>query len=91
MIKGAAQNRDKTSVADANLFPKDLHLVMGKGATLSGLGDLAGKRDGIAQAGSGTQVAVLKMLEQWGVNRDNMNEAELNNSQSAERLLAAIL
>jgi uncharacterized protein len=70
----------------ANLFPEDLHLVMAKGATLNGLGDLAGKRVGIAQAGSGTQVAVLKMLEQWGVNRDNMEEAELNNSQSAERL-----
>ena len=70
----------------ANLFPEDLHLVMAKGATLNGLGDLAGKRVGIAQAGSGTQVAVLKMLEQWGVNRDNMDEAELNNSQSAERL-----
>jgi uncharacterized protein len=70
----------------ANLFPEDLHLVMAKGATLNGLGDLAGKRVGIAQAGSGTQVAVLKMLEQWSVNRDNMEEAELNNSQSAERL-----
>ncbi|WP_417728269.1 TAXI family TRAP transporter solute-binding subunit [Roseovarius sp.] len=70
----------------ANLFPEDLHLVMPKDATLNGLGDLAGKRVGIAQAGSGTQVAVLKMLEQWGVTRDNMEEAELNNSQSAERL-----
>jgi hypothetical protein len=70
----------------ASLFPEDLHLVMAKGATLNGLGDLAGKRVGIAQAGSGTQVAVLKMLEPYGVTRDNMDEAELNNSQSAERL-----
>ena len=70
----------------ANLFPEDLHLVMPKGATLSGLGDLAGKRVGIAQAGSGTQVAVLQILEAHGVTRDNMEEAELNNSQSAERL-----
>jgi len=28
----------------------------------------------------------LQMLEAWGVTRDNMDEAELNNSQSAERL-----
>lgn len=70
----------------ANLFPEDLHLVLPAGAKLDGLGDLAGKRVGIAQAGSGTQVAVLKMLEEWGVNRDNMEEAELNNAQSAERL-----
>lgn len=70
----------------ANLFPEDLHLVMPAGASINNLGDLAGKRVGIAQAGSGTQVAVLQMLDAWGVNRDNMEEAELNNSQSAERL-----
>ncbi|WP_334068078.1 TAXI family TRAP transporter solute-binding subunit [Nereida ignava] len=70
----------------ANLFPEDLHLVMPKGASINDLSDLEGKRVGIAQAGSGTQVAVLQMLEAWGVTRDNMEEAELNNSQSAERL-----
>ncbi|WP_114389066.1 TAXI family TRAP transporter solute-binding subunit [Notoacmeibacter marinus] len=70
----------------ANLFPEDLHLVLPKGETIEDLGDLEGKRVGIAQAGSGTQVAVLQMLDAWGVNRDNMDEAELNNSQSAERL-----
>ena len=70
----------------ANLFPEDLHLVLPKGASIGDLGDLTDKRVGIAQAGSGTQVAVLQMLEAWGVTRDNMDEAELNNSQSAERL-----
>ncbi|GMG83934.1 TAXI family TRAP transporter solute-binding subunit [Paralimibaculum aggregatum] len=70
----------------ANLFPEDLHLVMPKGAKIGSLADLAGKRVGIAQAGSGTQVAVLEMLEGWGITRDDIDEAELNNSQSAERL-----
>lgn len=70
----------------ANLYPEDLHLVMPKGVKIETLADLKGKRVGIAQAGSGTQVAVLEMLDQWGVNRDNIDEAELNNSQSAERL-----
>lgn len=70
----------------ANLYPEDLHLVLPKGASIDDLGSLADKRVGIAQAGSGTQVAVLQMLEAWGVTRDNMDEAELNNSQSAERL-----
>lgn len=70
----------------ADLFPEDLHLVLPKGESIDSLADLEGKRVGIAQAGSGTQVAVLQMLEEWGVTRDNMNEAELNNSQSAERL-----
>jgi len=70
----------------ANLFPEDLHLVLPPGAALDGLGGLADQRVGIAQAGSGTQVAVLQMLEAYGITRDNMEEAELNNSQSAERL-----
>ncbi|MEM9784397.1 MAG: TAXI family TRAP transporter solute-binding subunit [Pseudomonadota bacterium] len=70
----------------ANLYPEDLHLVLPRGEAIDSLSDLAGKRVGIAQAGSGTQVAVLQMLEAWGVTRDNMDEAELNNSQSAERL-----
>jgi len=70
----------------ANLYPEDLHLVLPEGESIESLADLKGKRVGIAQAGSGTQVAVLQMLEKWGVNRDNMDEAELNNSQSAERL-----
>lgn len=70
----------------ANLFPEDLHLVLPAGTKIGSLSDLEGKRVGIAQAGSGTQVAVLQMLEAWGVTRDNMEEAELNNSQSAERM-----
>ncbi|UWQ16463.1 TAXI family TRAP transporter solute-binding subunit [Jannaschia sp. M317] len=70
----------------ANLFPEDLHLVLPAGVELDTLADLEGKRVGIAQAGSGTQVAVLQMLEIWGITRDNIDEAELNQNQSAERL-----
>ena len=70
----------------ANLYPEDLHLVMPKARSLDGLGDLKGKRVGIAQAGSGTQIAVELIIADHDVNRDNMDEAELNNSQSAERL-----
>ncbi|MEO0747516.1 MAG: TAXI family TRAP transporter solute-binding subunit [Pseudomonadota bacterium] len=70
----------------ANLYPEDLHLVMPKGSSIDSLSDLEGKRVGIAQAGSGTQVAVEMMMAEWGLNRDNYDEAELNNSQSAERL-----
>ncbi|WP_339861043.1 TAXI family TRAP transporter solute-binding subunit [Thalassospira alkalitolerans] len=70
----------------ANLYPEDLHLVLPKGQKIESLADLKGERVGIAQAGSGTQVAVLTMLDGWGVNRDNIDAAELGNSQSAERL-----
>jgi TRAP transporter TAXI family solute receptor len=70
----------------ANLFPEDLHLVLPKGKKLGSLKDLEGKRVGIAQAGSGTQIAVELMLAEQGITRDNIDEAELNNSQSAERI-----
>ncbi|RMF33021.1 MAG: TAXI family TRAP transporter solute-binding subunit [Alphaproteobacteria bacterium] len=70
----------------ANLYPEDLHLVLPKGVHINSLADLKGKRVGIGQAGSGTQVAVLQMLEAWGVTRDDIDAAELNNSQSADRL-----
>lgn len=70
----------------ANLYPEDLHLVLPKGGSLKNLADLKGKRVGIAQAGSGTQIAVELIIGDHGINRDNIDEAELNNSQSAERL-----
>ena len=70
----------------ANLFPEDLHLVLPKGGKLNGLKDLKGKRVGIAQAGSGTQIAVELILADHDINRSNIDEAELNNSQSAERI-----
>ena len=70
----------------ANLYPEDLHLVIPEGSNLDSLSDLAGKRVGIGQAGSGTQVAVLTILKAYGVTRDNMDEAELNTAQSSERL-----
>jgi len=70
----------------ANLFPEDMHLVLPKGGELASLKDLKGKRVGIAQAGSGTQIAVLMILEDQGITLDDIEEAELNNSQSAERI-----
>ena len=70
----------------ANLYPEDLHLVLPKGKKLGSLKDLEGKRVGIAQAGSGTQIAVELMLAEQGITRDNIDEAELNNAQSAERI-----
>ncbi|MCP4186046.1 MAG: TAXI family TRAP transporter solute-binding subunit [Gammaproteobacteria bacterium] len=70
----------------ANLYPEDLHLVLPKGGKLKSIADLKGKRVGIAQAGSGTQIAVELILADHKINRGNIEEAELNNSQSAERI-----
>ena len=81
-----ANNPKKNLRFLANLFPEDMHLVMPQGTKLNGLADLKGKRVGIAEAGSGTQVAVELILGEYGLNRDNYDAAELNNAQSAQRI-----
>lgn len=70
----------------ANLFPEHMQLVLPEGTKLGSIADLKGKRVGIAQAGSGTQVVVLQLLGLFGITKDDIEEAELNNTQSAERL-----
>ena len=85
---GAFEERgvyDKLRVV-ANLFPEHMQLVLPEGAELASIADLAGKRVGIAQAGSGTQVVVRELLELFDIGRDDIDTAELDNSRSAERL-----
>ena len=70
----------------ANLFPEHMHLVLAKDAKLDSIKDLKGKRVGIFSAGSGTQVVVLELLKIYGITKDNIQAAELNAQQSADRL-----
>lgn len=70
----------------ANLFPEHLHLVLPKGGKLGSIKDLKGKKVGIFQAGSGTQVAVLELLRINGIAKSDIQAAELNAQQSADRL-----
>lgn len=70
----------------ANLFPEHMHLVLPKGAKLGAIKDLKGKRVGIFQAGSGTQVVVLELLKIYGITKSDIQAAELNPQQSADRL-----
>jgi hypothetical protein len=70
----------------ANLFPEHMQLVLPRGAELESIADLEGKRVGIAQAGSGTQVVVRELLELYGISRNDIEAVELDNTQSAERL-----
>ena len=80
--KFVGNKKDKIRVI-GNLYPEDMHLVLPKGVTLGSLKDLNGKEVGIAQAGSGTQVSVKMILDNYGI---KVNEAELNNTQSAQRI-----
>lgn len=74
--------KDKIRVI-GNLYPEDMHLVLPKGSTIKTLKDLNGKDVGIAQAGSGTQVSVNMILKHYDI---KVNPAELNNTQSAQRI-----
>jgi len=70
----------------ANLFPEHMHLVIPKGSKLGGIKDLKGKRVGIFTAGSGTQVVVLELLKIYGIEKKDIQAAELNPQQSADRM-----
>jgi len=83
--KFVGNKKDKIRVI-ANLYPEDMHLVLPKGGSLGSLKDLKGKRVGIAQAGSGTQVSVEMLLNDIGITRKDIDAAELNNTQSAQRI-----
>jgi hypothetical protein len=76
---------DKVRVI-ANLFPEHMHLVLPKGGKLGSIKELKGKRVGIFQAGSGTQVVVLELLKINGIAKTDIQAAELNPQQSADRL-----
>ncbi|MGH1541584.1 MAG: TAXI family TRAP transporter solute-binding subunit [Arenicella sp.] len=75
----------------ANLYPEDLHLVLPKGSKIKGLADLYGKRVGIAQAGSGTQSSVELILASYGIDRSNIEEFELNQTETAKLMAAGKL
>ncbi|MFM9938107.1 MAG: TAXI family TRAP transporter solute-binding subunit [Hyphomicrobiaceae bacterium] len=76
---------DKVRVI-ANLFPEHMHIVLPKGGKLGGIAELKGKRVGIFQAGSGTQVVVLELLKIYGIEKKDIQAAELNPQQSADRM-----
>jgi len=59
---------------------------MPQGSSLGSIVDLKGKRVGIAEAGSDGQAVLERILSDLGIDRANINAAELDQSQSAERL-----
>ena len=80
--KFKGNKKDKVRVI-ANLYPEDMHLVLKKGLKLNSLKDLAGKKVGVAAAGSGTQVSVKMILKHYNI---KANQHELNLGQSTQRL-----
>ncbi len=53
--------------AIASLYPESIHLVVRRGAGISSIGDLAGKRVSLDEEGSGTLVDARIILEAFGI------------------------
>jgi TRAP transporter TAXI family solute receptor len=57
--------------AIANLYPESIHLVARKGAGISSVEDLAGKRVSLDEPGSGTLVDARIILDAYGLSEDD--------------------
>ncbi|WP_297774851.1 TAXI family TRAP transporter solute-binding subunit [uncultured Roseovarius sp.] len=68
-----------------------LYLVLPGASPLAGLANLRGKRVGIGQDGSGTQVVAEQVLAALGITRDHYKEALLGSVQSAQRVTTGAL
>lgn len=80
--KFAGQPHSKLRVV-ASLNASFLHLVLPKNSDIRGVEQLRGKRVGIRQSGSATQLAVLQILQAWGIGRNDISSVELNIHQNA--------
>ncbi len=58
--------------AIANLYPESLHLVARKGAGITSVEDLVGKRVSLDEPGSGTLVDARIILDAYGVSEDDL-------------------
>jgi uncharacterized protein len=58
--------------AIANLYPESIHLVARKGAGISSVKDLAGKRVSLDEPGSGTLVDARIILDAYGLSEDDL-------------------
>jgi TRAP transporter TAXI family solute receptor len=58
--------------AIANLYPESIHLVARKGAGISSVNDLAGKRVSLDEPGSGTLVDARVILDAYGLSEEDV-------------------
>ncbi|MGI9451079.1 MAG: TAXI family TRAP transporter solute-binding subunit, partial [Geminicoccaceae bacterium] len=72
--------------AIASLYPESIHLVARKGADISSVRDLKGKRISIDEPGSGTLVESLIMLEALGLSEDDIQAEYLKPSPAIAKM-----
>ncbi|HMA14450.1 MAG TPA: TAXI family TRAP transporter solute-binding subunit [Kiloniellaceae bacterium] len=87
----AAEGRQTTLRAIANLYPESLHIVVRRDRGIAEVADLAGKRVALDHAGSGTLVGARLVLRAYGLSETSFEVAYLKSDDAMERLVAGEL
>lgn len=72
--------------AIANLYPESIHLVARKGAGISSVNDLKGKRVSLDEPGSGTLVDARIILEAFGLSEDDIEADYIKPSPAVAKI-----
>ena len=72
--------------AIANLYPDSIHLVVRKGAGISAVGDLRGKRVSLDERESGTAADARLVLAVWGVKETDLRPEYINLEQTIQKM-----
>jgi hypothetical protein len=87
----ADEGRLNSLRAIANLYPESFHLVVRRDSGISRVGDLAGKRVALDQAGSGTLVGARLVLEAFGLTEQTLEVSYLKSDDAMDKLAAGEL
>lgn len=73
--------------AIANLYPAIMQFPVLQSSGIKNLGDIAGKKINIGQAGSGSEAQVLAILASYGIDTSAFNPQQLSHSNASDALL----
>jgi len=87
---GTGVYEGKPKVADlrliANLYPETVHIVARKGAGISSVSDLKGKRVSLDEPGSGTLVDARIVLAAYGITEKDIKAEYLKPNQAGDKI-----
>jgi TRAP transporter TAXI family solute receptor len=87
---GTGVYEGKPKVADlrliANLYPETIHIVARKGAGISSVADLKGKRVSLDEPGSGTLVDARIILGAYGITEKDIKAEYLKPNQAGDKI-----
>ncbi len=80
------QKNEKELRAIAALYPNYVHIITLKNSEIDSVEDLIGKRVGVGDVGSGTEVNALTILQAFGINYEDIEEYYLSYKESVIEL-----